>query len=201
MKIILSSAVLASVFSPAFSFSYLESLGGGGSPVALSAPPAAPAPVAPVAPAPVAPAAPVAVAPVVTGDAPAIGDYMDSLFSAGSATSGPGLHSMSHTGNLPSNTAVGGAGIQSHTGNIPAVNIVAGGSGLLSHTDNLGGGAADSGRSPLNFNPFSSKAPKSSSASASSGEFEISFPASSLQGLSQGGTVTLSGSIDSVSFN
>jgi len=52
-----------------------------------------------------------------------------------------------------------------------------------------------------NFSPFSAKAPKSSSASASSGEFEISFPASSLQGLSQGGTVTLSGSIDSVSFN
>jgi len=199
MKIILSSAVLASVFSPAFSFSYLESLGGGGSPVALSAPPAAPAPVAPVAPAPVAPAAPVAVAPVVTGDAPAIGDYMDSLFSAGSATSGPGLHSMSHTGNLPSNTAVGGAGIQSHTGNIPSVNIVAGGSGLLSHTDNLGGGAVASGKS---FSPFGGpKASKSSSAAVSSGEFEISFPASSLQGLSQGGTVTLSGSIDSVSFN
>merc|ERR1712194_921902 len=106
---------------------------------------------------------------------------MDSLFSAESATSGPGLHSMGHTGNIPS------------------VNIVAGGSGLLSHTDNLGGGAVASGKS---FSPFGGpKASKSSSASVSSGEFEISFPASSLQGLSQGGTVTLSGSIDSVSFN
>jgi len=198
MKIILSSAVLASVFSPAFSFSYLESLGGA-APVAYSPPPAAPAPVAPVAPAPVAPAAPVAAAPVVTGDAPAIGDYMDSLFSASSATSGPGLHS--YKDSLPANTAVSGAGIPSYTGNIPPVNIAVGGAGFLSHTDSLSGGAVPSGKS---FSPFGSKkSPASSSSGTTSGDksFDITFPASSLVGLSREGTITLSGSIDSVTFN
>jgi 2-oxoglutarate dehydrogenase E2 component (dihydrolipoamide succinyltransferase) len=246
MKIVLSSAILASVLAPAFSFSYLESLNkanpvalsGGGSksngasyldaiasPVSTapsgagigsyldalggsaSAAPvaAAPAPAAPAAAAP-APAAPVAssssdssAAPVAAG-----GNYLAAL-STGPAIRGPGITSYLDTvkTNAP---AAGGAGIPTYKDAIASTNVVTGtGAGMNTYTDNLSGGSKPS----KSYSPFggSSKAAFSPSFSGSAGGQAIGFTleASDLsdlvQSMSGGGTIRLSGSIDSVSFN
>jgi hypothetical protein len=189
MKLILSSAVLASVFSPVVSFSYLDQLGG--APVATHVAHAAPA-------APVAPAAPAAAAyaPVVVADdytAPSVGNYMDSLTTGVNAPTGSGI--ASYTALLPSNSAPSGAGLQTYTAALPTVNTVPGGAGMISHTDALSGGSvawtkgASSKPAAVSF---------SGSASGQSVSFTLETSASLFQGISGTGTITLSGSIDSV---
>lgn len=224
MRICQTSVVLASIFSPVFSFSYLESLGGANTnPVAYS-PPATVSPsngasyldalsgsvaVASVVAEPPVAAAPQASAadsPALTGNAPAAVtgvDYMDSLSTGASAATGPGIQSYKDC--LPVNKSVGGAGIPTYTGNLPSVNIVAGGTGMLSHTDNLSGGAVG----VRNFSPFGSTTTKPSalsfSGTTSGSPVDFTLETSNLSGLvkgfSGGNTITLSGSIDSVSFH
>lgn len=194
MNIILSTTVLASVFSPAFSFSYLDQLSGA---PAVVAPVAVPAPPAPVAAAP----APVAAAPVPVSDtsaAVAVGNYMDSLFNAATATSGPGIQT--HLDGLPSNSAPTGSGMQTYTAALPAVNTSNHGTGMISHTDALSGGAV-ARSSPV---WGASKSPSfSGSTSGESVAFTLSTGNLSglVDALNGGGTITLSGSIDSVSIN
>jgi hypothetical protein len=190
MKLILSSAVLASLFSPVVSFSYLDQLGG--APVAYAPPVAVAAPVAAAAPA--APAA--ALAPVVVAadyTAPSVGNYMDSLTTGVNAPTGSGI--ASYTALLPSNSAPSGAGLQTYTAALPTVNTVSGGAGMISHCDALSGGAvawtkgATSKPSAVSF---------SGSTSGQSVSFTLETSASLFQGISGTGTITLSGSIDSV---
>lgn len=256
MKLVLSTAVLATVLAPAFSFSYLESLSpnpvsysGGKSPSngasyldALNSPVskapsgggiksyldsvatnpsvsgpgigsfadkmggAAPAPAADAAPAP-APAAPVA----SSSSAPAAtsaGNYLSTLSSGSTAISGRGVTTYLDT--VPRNAPVsGGAGIASYTAALPITNVVYGtGTGFNSYTDNLSGGSSKSSGS---YSPFGGKGKPAASFkpsfSGSAGGRDIGFTleASDLselvKSMSGGGTIRLSGSIDSVSFN
>ncbi|OEU20453.1 hypothetical protein FRACYDRAFT_267641 [Fragilariopsis cylindrus CCMP1102] len=190
MKLILSTAVLASVFSPVVSFSYLDQLGGAPVAVAVAAP-------VPVAAAPVAAAAPAAVlAPVVLAAdyvAPSVGNYMDSLTTGANAPTGSGI--ASYTALLPSNSAPSGAGLQTYTAALPTVNTVAGGAGMISHCDALGGNVAwTKGAAPRKPSAVSF----SGSTSGQSVSFTLETSASLFQGISGTGTITLSGSIDSV---
>jgi hypothetical protein len=249
MKLVLSTAVLATILAPAFSFSYLDSIGksnpvsysapGGGSPSngasyldaltspASSAPtgkgiggylssltggsapaPAAAAPVA-AAPAPAAPA-PVAAAPASsTGSgvtAGSSGSYLSILGSGATAINGGGIRS--YLDNVARNAPVsGGAGIPTYKDAIASSNVVTGtGSGMNTYTDNLSGGKSSSGKS---YSPFggSSTAAFKPSFTGSAGGQEIGFTleASDLselvKGMSGGGTIRLSGSIDNISFN
>ncbi|KAG7356123.1 hypothetical protein IV203_000809 [Nitzschia inconspicua] len=254
MKLVLSSAVLASVLAPAFSFSYLDSLSPnpvsysrGGSPSngssyldALNSPvsrapsgggmksyldtvatnpsssgpglgsytdsmSAAAAPGAVAEPVAAAPAAPVveSSAPVVAASG---ASYLDTLSTGRNAISGPGL--LSYLDTVPRNAPVrGGAGIESYTSALPVTNTVYGtGTGLNSYTDNLSGGSKPS----KSFSPYGKGTPKAAfkpSFSGSAGGQDIGFTleASDLselvKAMSGGGTIRLSGSIDSVSFN
>ena len=213
MNIIVSTTILASVLTPAFSFSYLDQLGG--SPVAYSAPShvahdngasyldhlAGPAPVAaaPVAAAAVpAPAAPVqAYEPAPAGDVVVADNYFDSL-STGASVSGPGV--MTHLDTLWTGAeTMHGAGIQSYTANLPTETAVDGGAGLHTYVDNLGGGYVAQG----NFSPFGSAAPSAGAASADGVAFTLQTGDISglVQDLSGGGTIRLTGSINDISYD
>lgn len=254
MKLVLSTAVLATVLAPAFSFSYLESLSpnpvsysGGKSPSngasyldALNSPVskapsgggmrsyldsvatnpsvsgpgigsfadkvggAAPAPAAP-APAPAAPVAASSSAPAATS----AGNYLSTLSSGSTAISGRGVTGYLDT--VPRNAPVsGGAGIASYTAALPITNVVYGtGAGFNTYTDNLSGGS--SSKSSGSYSPFGGKGKPAASFkpsfSGSAGGQDIGFTleASDLselvKSMSGGGTIRLSGSIDSVSFN
>merc|ERR1711939_705588 len=180
-------------------------MGGVSTPAPFS-PPAAPVAQA----APVTPAAPVDSFVSTPPSGPGLGSYLDAL-GGDSSISGAGITSYLDT--VPRNAAVsGGAGIASYLGTIPASNV-AGGPGLTSYTDAIGG-SSTSGKS---FSPFSAGAPapaaqsfssSGSSFSGSIGAQEISFTleADSLADLVEqmrgsGGSIKLSGSIESVSFN
>eukprot|EP00536_Pseudo-nitzschia_multiseries_P015784 jgi/Psemu1/312451/fgenesh1_kg.954_\ len=198
MKIVLSSVVLASVLAPAFSFSYLDTLGGGAAPVAYSEPaapePAFEPPVA-AAPAPYVPAPAAEVAPA--------GNYFDSL-NTSEHVRGPGLHT--HVDSLNTGaTAIGGAGLQSFTACIPPTSAVSGGPGLTTYTDAL----SPSNGATASYNPFGSSTAAPSFepfAGVASGD-GVSFTLETgdisglVQDLQAGGTLRLSGSIDSISYN
>lgn len=152
----------------------------------------------------------VAAAPVEESSAPVVassgGNYLDTLSTGGNAIRGAGMTSYLDT--VPRNApAIGGAGIGSYTAALPVTNIVSGtGTGLNSYTDNLSGGFKPSG----NYSPYGksvgSKHAYAPSFSGSAGGQAIGFTleASDLselvQGMSGGGTIRLSGSIESVSF-
>jgi hypothetical protein len=130
------------------------------------------------------------------------GSYLEALSSGNVAIRGPGITSYLDT--VPRNApAVGGAGIGSYTAALPVTNVVYGtGSGLNSYTDNLGGGSKTS----KSYSPFGgSKAVSSFSGSARGQSIGFTLEASDLselvRSMSGGGTIRLSGSIDSVSFN
>jgi len=226
MNIVLSSTVLASAFAPAFSFSYLDSLGGGNpvsaAPAAAAAPSngasyldalngpaptdtkdyspfdnwteedAAPAAAAPAAAAPAAAAS----EPYASGFAPVEGDvattsagYLESVHIAGEIH-GPGL--MTHVDTLNTGTGlVGGAGIHTYAGDLPVGNAVVGGAGIHTYTDGL---------SPSSFGSSASFTGESSTDGVSF-TLETGDISGLVQDLSAGGTLRLSGSIDSISYN
>jgi hypothetical protein len=182
--------------------SYLDSVSSGAASMSYAAPTAvAPEPV-------VAEAAPAT--PVVESSAPVVassgGSYLETLSSGRTAIGGPGL--VGYLDTVPRNAPVsGGAGIESYTSALPVRNVVHGtGTGLNSYTDNLSGGSKAS-KSYSPYGKSSSKAAFKPSFSGSSGGQDIGFTleASDLselvQAMSGGGTIRLSGSIDSVSFN
>jgi hypothetical protein len=169
-----------------------------------SSPPVAAAPAAPaaVAAAPVAaaPAAPVASAGAPTGTGPK--GYLDSVTAVASAGAPTGAGITGYLDAMPPATsAIGGAGIKSHVDVLPISNTVAG-TGVSTYTDNLSGGKTASSKS---FSPFGSK-PLAPSFVGSVGGAQIGFTleASDLSSLVEqlrgsGGTIKLSGSIDSIS--
>jgi len=178
MNIVLSTTVLASVLAPAFSFSYLDQLGG---------------------------AAPVAAAPYVSsfaapdaGEAPSAGNYLTSL-NSGEGFSGPGL--ITHVESLNTGqSSMSGAGIRSYAEALPAVNALSGGSGFNTHVDSL----SPSDFSSSSFSPYgASTASFSGSASADGVSFTLETGDISglVQDLGQGGTLRLTGTIDNVSYN
>lgn len=226
MNIILSSTVLASVLAPAFSFSYLDQLGGG-NPVAYSAPAAAAtngasyldalggsapavavhvahdAPAAPAAPA--AAAAPYVPAPSGAVEPSAGGNYFDSL-NTGESVHGTGVRT--HLDTLNSNApSLGGAGIHTYTENLATASAIAGGVGIHTYTDGyLGGGSVAGG----DFSPFGSKASSTPSFAPFAGTTSADGVAFTLetgdisglvQDLSGGGTIRLTGSINDISYN
>mmetsp|Transcript_34513 Transcript_34513/g.81358 ORF Transcript_34513/g.81358 Transcript_34513/m.81358 type:complete len:219 (+) Transcript_34513:105-761(+) len=218
MKIVLSSAVLASVLAPAFSFSYLDTLGGAAAPAAYS-PPAAAAPSngasyldaltapVPVAPAPVAPepvfeAAPAAepYVPAATAPVAPAASYHESL-STGASIRGPGL--MTHVDSLNTGVAsLGGPGLHSYTASLPSTSAVAGGSGLGTYTDALSPSTGEA----ASYNPFgSAAAPAAFAGEASADGVSFTLETGDISGLVQdlqaGGTLRLTGSIDSISYN
>jgi hypothetical protein len=162
----------------------------------------APKPVAPSAPAPVAAASSSSApsAPVAAG-----GNYLDAVASVASAGAPTGAGLVGYLDALPlGSAAIGGAGIKTYTDALPITNTVAGtGSGMNTYTDNLSGGKTTSTKST---SPFGSK-PMAPSFVGSVGGSQIGFTleASDLSGLVEqlrgsGGTIRLSGSIDSISF-
>jgi hypothetical protein len=213
MNIVLSSTVLASVLSPAFSFSYLESLGGA-SPVDntdynpydnWTEEQAAPAPAAP---APFA-AAPVAAAPAASyqsgfadvGDiATTSAGYLESVHT-GESIHGPGL--LTHVDTLNTGQSLmGGGGIHTYAENLPVANAYAGGAGLHTYCDDLSP-SFDSGAS---YSPFGSSAsPSTFSGQTSADGVTFTLDTGDISGLVQdlnaGGSLRLTGSIDSISYN
>lgn len=169
--------------------SYLDNLGSGAAPAkaAYSPPPAAPA--APYIPAPA--------APVVSG-----GNYLASLNTGiAVAPGGPGI--ATYLDAVPRNAPVsGGAGIPTYKDALPTTNVISGsGSGLNTYTDNLSGGSVKK----TGFSPFAGSKSPSFSGTAGGQEIGFTLEASDLsrlvQGMQGGGTIRLTGSIDSVSFN
>jgi hypothetical protein len=131
--------------------------------------------------------------------------YLEALSTGKVAIGGPGITSYLDT--VPRNApAVGGAGIGSYTATLPVTNVVYGtGTGFISYTDNLSGGSKPS----KSYSPYGkgagSKAGPSFSGSARGQAIGFTLEASDLselvRSMSGGGTIRLSGSIDSVSFN
>jgi len=164
------------------------------------------APVAASTPAAAAPAAPAAASESsASGPVTAGSNYLDAVSGVASAGAPTGAGLTSYLDALPrASPATGGAGIKSHTDSLPITNTVAGtGSGMNTYTDNLSGGKNTSGKS---FSPFGSK-PMAPSFVGSVGGSEIGFTleASDLSSLVEqlrgsGGTIRLSGSIDSISI-
>jgi hypothetical protein len=174
---------------------YTDNLGGGSS-FAKPAAPAAPAAAAKPAFTPT----PTTVIAAVAGKT-----YMEALGSATSAGAPTGAGLLGYLDALPRTSAVsGGSGIRTYTDNLPVSDAVIGtGAGLNTYTDNLSGGKAVSGKS---FSPFG--ASKGASFSGSTGGAEIGFTLeaenladliSQLQG--NGGTIKLSGSVESIVIN
>jgi hypothetical protein len=177
--------------------SYLDNLGGGRAaapsapvPAAYSPPAAAAAPAAPYTPAPS--------APVASG-----GNYLASLNTGiAVAPGGPGIGS--YLDHVPRNAPVaGGAGIPTYKDALPTTNVISGsGAGLNTYTDNLSGGSSVK---KSGFAPFAGSKAPSFSGSAGGQEVGFTLEASDLSRLVQGmqgsGTIRLTGSIDSVSFN
>jgi hypothetical protein len=137
----------------------------------------------------------------------ATGNYMDSLSAAGSAGAPQGSGMPSYLDTLPRGTAPsGGAGIPTYKDGLPVTNTVAGsGAGMSTYTDNLSGGKGSS--SSKGFSPFGSS-PKPPSFVGSVGGSQIGFTleADDITSLVEqlrrsGGTIKLSGSIDSISIN
>lgn len=164
----------------------------------------APAPVAPVAAAPVpqAAAVPAAVA-ESSGPVTAGSSYLDSVASVSSAGSPTGGGVQGYLDVLPRNVAeVGGAGIQTFKDAIQPTSMVQGGSGMATYLSVL---SPDTGSSK-SFSPFGAKPQAPSFVGSVSGS-EIGFTletgdlASLLDQLrGSGGSIRLTGSIDSVSF-
>jgi len=190
MNIVLSTTVLASVLAPAFSFSYLDSLGGAAPAVA------APAAAAPAAAAPAAPAAPYesGFAEVKT----TAGNYHDSL-NVGTPISGPGMMTHAETLNTGVST-LSGAGMQTYASALLPSNIISGGAGIQTHTDSL----SPSSFNGASFSPFGASA-SFSTGSSSSGGVSFTLQTGDISGLvnnlGPGGTLRLTGSIDDISYN
>mmetsp|Transcript_11078 Transcript_11078/g.23471 ORF Transcript_11078/g.23471 Transcript_11078/m.23471 type:complete len:214 (+) Transcript_11078:78-719(+) len=213
MKFVLTSTVLASVMTPAFSFSYLDTLGGGVAVVpphaasngssyldALHAPaPVAPAPVA-AAPEPVAAAPVAAYEPAETADFAPAANYQESL-STGEQIHGPGV--LSHLDTLHTiDTTMGGPGIQAYTASLPVYNTVEGGDGIHTYCDGLSPTSASEG----SYSPFASAAATPSFAGEASADgvaftLETGDISGLVQDLNAGGTLRLTGSIDNISYN
>jgi len=200
MKFLLSATVLASVMAPAFSFSYLDQLGGGAAaaPAAFS-PPAAAAPVAPA----IEPFAGVPAAsdweltPLGQIDTDAT-NYKDSLNTGLAEISGSGV--MTHVDLLNTGTALaGGAGIQTHVSALPPSSAVAGGSGINTYCDAL----SPEGEGLSNYSGFGSSSVSSGSAAASTDGVSFSLETGDISGfnLSDGGTLRLTGTIENISIN
>mmetsp|Transcript_6209 Transcript_6209/g.12832 ORF Transcript_6209/g.12832 Transcript_6209/m.12832 type:complete len:196 (+) Transcript_6209:24-611(+) len=195
MKFVFSTTILASVVAPAVSFSYLDTLAG-----------SAPAPAA-YAPAPAAPAAPVPAAPAAATYESGFGDvelsstssgYLDSM-NIGEQVSGPGL--LAFKDSLASANPISGPGMLAFKDSIAATSTISGGSGLNTHVDTL---------SPSNFDgksysPFGESAAVSFSGSSASDGVSFTLETGDISGLvdglSAGGTLRLSGSIDNISYN
>lgn len=196
MKFFLSSTVLASVMTPAFSFSYLDTLGAG---TAVAAP-AAPAPAAPVPAAPAAPAAPVADAfASVATTATTSSGYLDSIHT-GEVVSGPGIRT--HVDSLYSgSTLEGGAGIQTYASALPPTNSDMHGAGIHTYCDALSPGTANG----ASYAPTTSFAGASAAVATSAEGVAFTLETGDISGLVQdmsaGGTLRLTGSIDSISYN
>jgi len=255
MNIVLSSTVLASVLSPAFSFSYLDNLGSA-NPAPAGSVDYNPfdnwteqaAPVAPAAaePAPsngasyldalsgpagadnkdynpfdnwteeqAAPAAPAAAAPAAAAPAASyqsgfsdVGEiattsagYLESVHTS-EGIHGPGI--MTHVDTLNTGASlIGGAGIHTYAENLPVANAFVGGAGINTYCDNLSP-SADTGAS---YSPFGSSASPATTFSGETSADGVSFTLETgdisglAQNLSTGGTLRLTGSIDSISYN
>merc|ERR1719343_1469778 len=184
--------------APAFSFSYLDSLGS--SPVA-AAPPAAAAPSNGAsyldALNPAAPAAPVAAAaPAPTSTFSVFADmggevattsagYLDSV-NVGSAIDGPGL--MTHVDTLNTGQGLmGGAGIHRYADELPVSSDQMYGAGIHTHVDGL--------------SPTSAIGGSASSADGVAFTLETGDISGLVQDLSAGGTLRLTGSINNISYN
>ena len=200
MKFFLSTTVLASVMAPAFSFSYLDQLGGGAAaaPAAFS-PPAAAAPVA----AAIEPFAGVPAAsdweltPLGQTDTDAT-NYKDSLNTGLAEINGSGV--MTHVDLLNTGSALaGGAGIHTYAEALPAASAVAGGAGINTYCDAL---SPESG-GLSNYSGFGSSSVSSGSAAASTDGVSFSLETGDISGfnLSQGGTLRLTGTIENISIN
>jgi len=201
MKFFLSTTVLASVMAPAFSFSYLDQLGGGAAaaPAAFS-PPAAAAPVAPA----IEPFAGVPAAsdweltPLGQTDTDAT-NYKDSLNTGLAETSGSGV--MTHVDLLNTGISLqGGAGIQTYAAALPAASAVSGGSGINTYCDAL---SPDQGGGLSDYSGFGSSSVSSGSAAASTDGVSFSLETGDISGfnLSDGGTLRLTGTIENISIN
>jgi hypothetical protein len=123
------------------------------------------------------------------------------LGSGATAIGGSGIRSYLDTvaRNAPTS---GGAGIPTYKDGLPASNVVSGtGSGMNTYTDNLSGGSKPS----KGFSPFGGSKTASFAGSVGGQEIGFTLEASDLselvKGMSSGGTIRLSGSIDSISFN
>jgi hypothetical protein len=194
MNIVLSTTVLASVLAPVFSFGYLDQLGG--APVAVAAP-SIPAFVPPVAAA--APAAPYQSSfAEAAGPTTTVGNYLESL-NYGDDIRGPGF--TTHVDTLNTGTSpLSGAGIRTYANVLPAVNALVGGGGFNTHVDSL----SPSDFSSSSFSPYGA-ASASFSGSASADGVSFTLETGDISGLvkdlGQGGTLRLSGSINSISYN
>jgi len=185
MNIILSTTVLASVLAPAFSFSYLDQLGGS-APVA-AAPAAYAAPAAPVAAAPAAAAEPYVSGFAVTESDTNYINYKDSLNIGASDMDGPGV--MTHVDTLNTGTSLsGGAGIQSHAASLPSTSFRQGGGGIVTHVDAL----SPTTSTGASYSPFGASAPVGGASSADGASFTLE---------TGDGSLTLTGTIDSISYN
>lgn len=179
--------------------SYTDSLSGGVAstsvvsfgPVSTEAPPTSP--VEPIDP-------PSTLQPVSTGN------YMDSISRIGSAGAPSGGGVTNYLDTLPRGSSPsGGAGIPTYKDNLPVTNAVAGsGAGMSTYTDNLSG---DKGSPSNSFTPFGSS-PKSTSfvGSVSGSKIDFTLEAQDLASLVEqlrksGGTIKLSGHIDSISID
>lgn len=107
-----------------------------------------------------------------------------------SAPSGSGIASYLDT--VPTNAAVGGPGMTSYLDSVPTNAVVGSGSGMNSYTENLDGGSAAA-------SPFGSTAGSGSKISFTLEAESLAELIGQLQG--KGGTIILTGSLDSISFN
>lgn len=129
--------------------------------------------------------------------------YLDALGTSAGAPSGAGMTTYLDT--VHRNAPVAGAGMVAYKDALPVTNTVAGtGVGMNTYTDNLSGGSKPTG----SYSPFGTKpafSGPSFSGTSSGREVGFTLEASDLseivQGMSGGGTLRFSGSIDSVSFN
>lgn len=211
MNIVLSSTVLASVLAPAFSFSYLDNLGPANpAPANIDynpfdnwteqAAPAAPEPVA-AAPAPAAPAATYQSGFAVVGEvATTSAGYLESVHTS-EGIDGPGL--MTHVDTLNTGTSLlGGAGLHTYAENLPAASAYEGGAGIHTYCDDLSPTVTNG----ASYSPFGSSAsPATFSGETSADGVSFTLETGDISGLAQnlnaGGTLRLTGSIDSISYN
>merc|ERR1719436_764884 len=112
---------------------------------------------------------------------------------------------MTHVDTLNTgSSAIGGAGIISYAGGLPVTSAYGDGPGIMTHVDTLGGGS--SGAGPASSYAPSSYTPTGASAASISADgvaftLETGDISGLVQDMSAGGSLRLTGSIDSISYN